>query len=443
MAPPIQKFKWTMAHLEEIREHPHLIGHLVGKDKLTEQHSRWIREVWESEDHSSLQAHRGGYKTTAITEIGSIWWLLFHPSDRIALIRKPYTEAAKTLKTIARYMKLEILQSLFLFAHGFRPKAITEKENSLVFNFKRTITKEGSLDAYGVDGSITGNHYDKIICDDIIILKDRLSKAERENTKEFVRELMTNIIDPGKQMIVVGTPWHPKDAWEILPKPFVYDVYSTGILTPEEIQKKRERTTASLFAANYELNHLADSDRIFTEIAEQRPWDPKAGPIFAQLDAAFGGGHFNALTLGAKLPDGRIQMTGWAFQEDVKLRIGWIQDICRRYRVKELHIERNADKGYTGDRLRVPESSGRKAVRVIDYSESMNKHIKIATHLKDWWTRIVWDDREDEEFAEYLSQILDYRERQEPDDAPDSAASLIREAFQPQSARGSSALWDF
>jgi hypothetical protein len=41
---------------------------------------------------------------------------------------------------------------------------------------------------------------------------------------------------------------------------------------------------------------------------------------------------------------------------------------------------------------------------------------------------LVWDENIQ---PEYMNQILDYMEGQEPDDCPDSAASLLRMAYFP------------
>lgn len=52
--------------IQQILEHPHLLGHIMGFTKLTEMHSEWIWHLWGQPDgiHPSLQAHRGSYKTT-------------------------------------------------------------------------------------------------------------------------------------------------------------------------------------------------------------------------------------------------------------------------------------------------------------------------------------------------------------------------------------------
>jgi hypothetical protein len=92
---------FTTEQLRMIARYPHLIGHMVGKDKLTPMHSRWISMLWDPEEHTSLMAHRGSYKTTALTEVGCVFYLLFHPDARICLVRETWTAANDTLKTIS------------------------------------------------------------------------------------------------------------------------------------------------------------------------------------------------------------------------------------------------------------------------------------------------------------------------------------------------------
>ena len=60
---------------------------------------------------------------------------------------------------------------------------------------------------------------------------------------------------------------------------------------------------------------------------------------------------------------------------------------------------------------------------VRPYPESMNKHVKIATLLRKWWGKISFVTGTD---RAYIDQILDYTESAAHDDAPDSAACLIR-----------------
>lgn len=419
-------FHYTERELELIREHPHLLGHIIGKDRLAELHSLWIRYCWESNEHCALQAHRGAFKTTAITMVGAIWWMLFHPDDRIAIVRKTFSDAAKVVAAIAQSMDLPEVRALFEFAHGMAPVATRRRDGQLTYNFKRTVTPEGSITAHGIDGSLTGTHYDKVLCDDFVTLKDRISRAEREYTKEIIREIDTNIIDPGKGVSYIGTPWATDDAWTILNMEIVkFDVYLCNLLTAVEIEKKRKSTTPFLFAANYELELISDKGALFGE-PQYTKWQPKRAGVYAHLDAAFDGDHTCALTIMSKLATDdnvrRFQAAGFSYGGNVKDWIPTVVKLCKKYMVETLYIETNPDKGYTADKLRG------KGVVVKDYTEKQNKHIKITTYLYDDWNNITWDENSD---PEYLEQIVDYRQGQEPDDAPDSAASLMRAKFVP------------
>ena len=279
-----------------VRDYPHLLGHMVGKTKLTELHSDWIKLVWDTQPgkHFSLMSHRGAYKTTAITEMGIIYHLLFHPSDRIALIRETYTEAAKTLDTIKKYMESPALKSLFAFAHHKEPFAVRSPEGSVLYSFKRTVTKENSIDAYGINQVPTGSHYDRILCDDIVTINSRLSRACRERVKQGVLEIVTNIIDPGKSCYFVGTPWHYDDAWAmkndegklVIPEALKFRPQDTGILSPQELEEKRSTTTASLFAINYMLDtSVKDEGQIFDEpIYGEWDWSIRPTRIHGHMD---------------------------------------------------------------------------------------------------------------------------------------------------------------
>lgn len=419
----IMSFHFEDKDLITARDHPHKLGWMVGKNKLTELHSKWIIDVWDKK--IPLQAHRGSYKTTSVTTVGIVRELLRNPNVRIGVYRKPYGEAAKTLYTIRKYFEIEEIQALFYHAHGITPKLIQKKENILTFNFKKEITNEGSVNAFGIEDVKTGTHLDEAICDDIITIDDRISKAKRERTKDGLRELTTNVMDDDQEVMFVGTPWHPDDGWKLiaeLGKIKKYDTKKTGLLTKEEIKSKKKKTTKSLYACNYDLIHTTDEDKEFKNPVYGR-WDWKVKKVLCHLDAKYDGNHTNGFTFAAKRDDGKIQMTGFTWDEHVDEKHDYIKELYKKYRARKMFNEKNADKGYLAKALRklginIPESA--------NYSEAMNKHIKISKFLKEHWDDIVW--AEDIQ-PEYMAQILDYKEGEEPDDCADSAASILREAY--------------
>ena len=420
---------YTKDKIKHLLKYPHLLGHLCGKTKLTLLHSYWIKYIWDTNTEKSLQAHRGSYKTTAILVIGSIRWLLLHPNDRIGIVRKTYTDAAEVIGAIKQIMQMPAIKELFRTVHGFFPRFITKREGKLSFNFKKTATPEGSLNAYGLDASLTGKHLDKIICDDFVTLRDRISKAERIKSDAVIREIRTNIIDQGKACSYIGTPWHKYDSWRLLPPAVRFDVRQCGILSEEDIQEKRKKTTPALYAANYLLKHIADENTLFVEPKYELWKYSNKNTKYALLDPAYKGDHTNGLTIFARHEDNKdlIRGIGFTYPGNVEDWYEKIIAICKKYKVKYLDVENNADKGFSARALK-----GNGFV-VKDYHEDMEKHHKISSYLYKYWENILWCTNTEDE---YMEQILDYEEGTEPDDCPDSAAALIKRHFDETKAGG-------
>ena len=420
--------------LKLVIDQPHYLGWLIGKDKLNSLHSEWIKYCWDSNEPRALMAFRGGYKSTAIDVVGIIRWFLIRPNERIALIRKSFNDASTVVSAVKQAMEMPEVKELFKVAHGFYPKATMAKEGKLRYNFKTTITPEVSLTAHGIDGSLTGMHYDKIICDDIITLKDRISKAERERTKESVNELATNIIDPGKGSLWIGTPWHKDDAWCEINKftdIAMYPITQYNFLGEKAVEDKRKTTTPFLFAANYELEIHKDETSLFSEPNMAEGWD-YSKRSYAHIDCAYDGNHYCALTILSPLDNDdpslakKFQGIGFTYPGNCKAWAPEVARLFRRYKCRFLLNETNPDKGYFANQM---EKLG---VRTKTYAETENKHIKISTNLYEYWDSIYWSPDTD---PEYLNQCIDYREKSEPDDAPDSCASLIREICKPQKSK--------
>jgi len=425
------------AFLQIVADEPHKLGWLIGRDKLNPIHSEWIKYCWDSDEPRALQAFRGSYKSTSVLLIGCIRWMLFHPDDRIGIIRKNASAAKEYTNTIATAMELPEIKELFRYAHGAYPKIVRQRDGRYHWNFKKTLTPEGNITPLGIDGALTGAHFDKVLTDDIITVKDKLSRAERERTKEMVHEIATNIIDPGKGSTWIGTPWHREDAWgEINAFCDVakyaqsrFNVFKIGgktyrILSKEEATRKKETTTPFLYAINYELEIGKDESLLFSDPIYSKGWDFSKREAIAHLDTAFDGSHYNALTIIVPLRgsgDSTVyQAIGFAYAGHVKDWYNQIKSYCNQYRVKTLYVESNADKGMSGKDLTAM------GLRVKSYSESQNKHLKISTNLYKFWNYIEWAPESDDE---YMLQVTDYKEGSTPDDAPDSAASLLREAF--------------
>lgn len=446
MHPGVETF-YTHERINRILEHPHLLGHIMGYTKLTEMHSEWIWHLWGQPEgiHPAIMAARGTYKTTSLTQVGPLWWLLFHPNDRIGLLRETFTVAAETLAVITKACKMPEIIHLF---HCVQPelgplRVLQEPFGKLLLSCKTTATKELSIQAHGIDQLPTGTHFDRAMLDDVVTRQDRLSKAKRVRTIDAIREVLANIIDPGKSVMHGGTPWDKDDAWKLweakptgdeeedeaitLQPPRKIDIYQAGIHTPAQIKRIQKTTTPSLFAANCLLKHIADEDQIFKDM-QWGTWDPKVARVYCHVDAKYDGDHTMAVTFAAKRKDGKIQIYGKVYTSHIKAKVQEILNLCVRFRVRKILVETNPDKGYAGDLLNRRPTEDRPPILVGKYHEEMNKHAKIVSYALEYWDELIFDPNSDEA---YLAQIQDYRQGQEPDDAPDSLASMLRRAFYP------------
>ena len=225
-----------------------------------------------------------------------------------------------------------------------------------------------------------------------------------------------NIKNQGGKIHNTGTPWHKDDAFTLMPEPEKWDYKATGIFSDEEIQEIKDSMSPSLFAANYELRHIASEDVIFEDAQTGAPIEKVQNSQFCHIDAAYGGEDYTAFTI-ARKAEGKYFVYGRLWHNAVDICTPEIIADRKRLLAGKIYCETNGDKGYLAKALR------EQGERVVTYAEDTNKYIKIVTHLKGEWKDIIFVDGTD---PEYISQILDYNEYAEHDDAPDSLACMMR-----------------
>ena len=395
---------------------PVKIGYAVGFDKLTALHNRWIVEMIRGTQDKTLQAHRGSYKTTCVSiALACIFVLL--PNKKTLFLRKTDADVKEVIRQVRNILLSPPMQEAARLIHGKDMVLTTQTASELSSNLPGDSKGTSQIVAMGINGSITGKHFDRIFTDDIVNVQDRTSKAERDRTKIVYQELQ-NIRNRGGRIFNTGTPWHKEDCFSLMPNIERYDCYSTGLISTEQLQIIREAMTASLFAANYELRHIASDDVIFT--SPQTGADPAlAEQGICHIDASYGGEDGTAFTI-CKKSGGKYYIYGRLWQKHVDDCLPEIIRLRKAFNAGVIYCERNSDKGYLAKTLRD------KGERADTYHEKTNKFVKITSYLKSEWKNVVFVAGTD---AEYINQICDYTENAEHDDAPDSAASVVRKLW--------------
>lgn len=394
-------------------EYPYLFGHLLGFKDLTALHNDWMQAMLLGEEDDTLQAHRGSYKTTCVSIALSLIMILY-PNDKTMFMRKTDNDVKEVINQSKNILLSGVTQELIKRIYGKSLVLTTSSATAISTNLIYSVKGTSQLVGIGTKSSLTGKHFDRIFTDDIVNVEDRISKAERERTKIVYQELQ-NVKNRGGRIFNTGTPWHKDDCFTLMPNPKKWDWKATGLISEEEANEIKRHMTNSLFAANYELRHIAEDDVIFD--------NPKTGadPALVEqgtshTDAAYWGSDTTAFTI-INRHDDKIYVFGKVWEKHVDKCMDQIEMYHNQFHCGKMYNELNADKGYLAKLFR------ERGVKVVSYSESENKYIKITSYLKFEWENVVFVEGTDEA---YIQQITDFNENADHDDCADSLSSLIR-----------------
>lgn len=397
-------------------QHPAEYGRRLGYTKLRDSlHDPWMRKIIWGDDDTTLQAHRGSYKTSSL-EVSIVEIMMSLRWKNMIFLRKTDNDVAEVLQAVKAMLLHPLTQAVCQVLTGKPLELYKATNKQITTNLYARTGGAPQLLGIGLGGSLTGKHADIIITDDIVNRLDRNSRAERERTKQIYQELQ-NLRNPGGRIINTGTPWHKEDAFALMPKPERYDCYTTGLLSSSQIEQLKNDMSPSLFAANYELKHIASDGAMFSEV---RPFTDDEALLhngIAHIDAGYGGGDGTAFTCCQRIGD-TLYIYGRLWEDrhvDSVLNTAIAE--ADRLMCGPIHCELNGDKGYLSKEIR---SRGAYA---FGYTESQNKYIKIASYLRKWWKSITFIKGTD---PEYIDQIMDFTDSAEHDDAPDSAACCCR-----------------
>ena len=399
--------------LDYLTDYPADIGRIVGFKDFTGLHNEWLKKMILPPGDFTLQSHRGSYKTTCLS-LAIALRMIFYPNQNIIFMRKTGSDVVEVIRQVSKILHSELFAYIFKRLYGRDLEFVGENNGAITLNNYGVTRGAAQLLGVGTVGSLTGKHADVVITDDIVNLQDRISQAERNRIKGIYQELQ-NIRNRGGVIINTGTPWHKDDAFSLMPNIERYDCYSTGLLTDKQIDLLKRSMTPSLFAANYELRHIASDDVIFTN--PEMGADPSlVEQGIGHIDAAYHGEDYTAYTL-VRISNGKYYVFGKLWRKHIDDVLDTILEIHHSFNAGKIYCEENGDKGYLGRDLR------KRGERAVIYSESMNKYVKITSYLKFEWDNVIFVKGTD---AEYINQICDFNDNAEHDDAPDSLASLIR-----------------
>jgi len=148
---------------------------------------------------------RGCFKSSLGVVAYSIWCLLRNPNERILIDSEVYSNSKNFLREIKAHLENPALTRLF---GTFRHEPWSEGEITIA---QRTVPlKEASITCGGVETVKVGQHYNRIIMDDLNSGNNSGTEEGRQKVINHYR-MNTAILEPGGTMVVIGTRYHSGD----------------------------------------------------------------------------------------------------------------------------------------------------------------------------------------------------------------------------------------
>lgn len=189
------------------------IKHYLGLD-VPEHQLKWM-DYFNYNRHVQLSPRAHG-KTTVFLHGFPVWAICYMPDVRILLVSKTRDQAYKSLQVIRReLLSNERIKQDF----GDLIENIKQLQSGQIW-CKRTAKgqklKDATVEAVGAEGSITGGHFDIIICDDLVDDENTKTDGRRKNIYNWAFGTIGQLCEPHTQWIFVGTRKHYADIYQDL-----------------------------------------------------------------------------------------------------------------------------------------------------------------------------------------------------------------------------------
>lgn len=192
----------------------------------------------------ALLLPRDHLKTSMVTIGKSIQFILLNPDVRILIANQIWDFSRKILSEIKGHLEDKSdLPKVFgqFVSHSWTADSIIVKQRTKSL-------KEPTIMTTGVEAENTGGHYDKIFLDDLMGHQNCQTPEQREKAKRFRRSMIA-LLEPGGEIIDIGTRWHNDDTFsEIIEKEMAYyDIMTRKIVEngklifPKKFNKKFDK----------------------------------------------------------------------------------------------------------------------------------------------------------------------------------------------------------
>lgn len=344
-------------------------GHFI----LGHHHEQWD-ELVRKYDRLCVLAPRDHGKSFFFSFAYVIWKAYYEPNQKIYIFSATQEQANKLLEDVKN--EIEGNEKL----HHLIPNKMGKWSVKYI-----KLANGVRIYAKGFGTKVRGAHPRYIICDDVLNDESAYSEATRRKQNDYYFSALTNMVVPGGQIIVVGTPFHSKDLYGQLKdnKRYCFRKFPAlnkagEALWPERYTAKYLLTDKKLeigeirFTREQLCEPIADDMSLFPStlfhvegiempgvcLGMSRDWWEERGivEVFMSVDIAISaaptGDYFVIWVVGLDKFKNRWileidRVRGGAYQSQLSMIVKY----AKRYKPGLIHIESNAMQRIWGDEL--------------------------------------------------------------------------------------------
>ena len=272
------------------RKDPGIFCDFCFRDKGKHWRSAPFHHEWQafcpephSGDYRAIFAPRAHAKTSQIVIGRTLWTLGHHPSMLIKIVCNVDDKAKKRVQELQA--NIERNQRLHMVFPHLQPDRDSGWEKHKFFIQRDEISREPTIEAYGILSGATGDRADHLIFDDVVDMKNAvLQPKSRAAVKESFRKVWLNLLGPMGTAMYIATPWHMDDlSYEVMEDP-EWKIWMRAALSNEEgepdeageplwktrwgkeaLARRRRKIGDRAFQQQFQLKALSTEDATFSE----------------------------------------------------------------------------------------------------------------------------------------------------------------------------------
>ena len=302
-----------------------------------------------------IELPRGHLKSHIVTQSWTIQQILRNPDIRILIVNAVEGNSAKMMRWIrGNLSKGSILPAIWgVF------ETDTWSQDELLIRQRTKQLVAPTVMAAGLQKTLTSQHFDLIIADDVVVPDNVATKEQREKVYEFYLSLF-DLLEPDGRMVVIGTRYHQDDLYaRIIEENAVHHNWSLFIrscynpdgtvlfpekFTPAQLDDIKKKSFYH-FSTQY-LNDPIDPENADFRSEWIKYYDGKTKnplSLYLCVDPASSLGRdadYSAGTVSGKYPDGTIRVVDYFRRRVVPSElVDQIFETVRKWRLQGHYVQ--------------------------------------------------------------------------------------------------------